>query len=257
MLFYPWGDVWQSWGSGGYNFAEMPYNDVTTNTDLTTARVFGPNFGRWFTPDPDSASPDASDPQTWNMYAYVRNNPTTLTDPEGTDYIICTNDENGSQICTRATNDVAFQQALKNPGPGITVQPGSNGSGTIYTTDPNTGEKVQEGTYQWVPPTPQEEATVDATNNLVNLALAVLGVGRTAVSFATGTVARIVAGEAAEEGAEAAVPAVDQVVAKAASAVGGQEVKVASEEVAKQAADKFLGPAKEVITDRQTGAFAG
>ena len=23
------------------------------------------------------------DPQTWNMYAYVRNNPTTLTDPSG------------------------------------------------------------------------------------------------------------------------------------------------------------------------------
>jgi len=46
------GYVWHSWGSGGYNFAKLPYNDVTTNTNLTTARVNSPNFGRWFTPDP-------------------------------------------------------------------------------------------------------------------------------------------------------------------------------------------------------------
>ncbi len=84
MLFYPWGDLWQSWGGGGYNFAELPIRDLTTNTDLTMARVSGPNFGRWFSPDP--AGKEAArldDPQTWNMYAYVRNSPTTLTDPSG------------------------------------------------------------------------------------------------------------------------------------------------------------------------------
>ena len=52
ILFYPWGDVWEVQGSGGYNFANMPYRDVTTTTDITTARFYSPNFGRWFSPDP-------------------------------------------------------------------------------------------------------------------------------------------------------------------------------------------------------------
>jgi RHS repeat-associated protein len=84
MVFYPWGDVWQQWGSGGYYFAYLPYRDTTTTTDLTTARISSPNFGRWFTPDPiGTKAVKLDDPQTWNMYAYVRNNPTTLTDPTG------------------------------------------------------------------------------------------------------------------------------------------------------------------------------
>src|SRR5690348_11024000 len=29
---------------------------------------------------------DATNPQTWNMYAYVNNNPLTMTDPSGMDY---------------------------------------------------------------------------------------------------------------------------------------------------------------------------
>jgi RHS repeat-associated protein len=83
-LFYPWGDVWEVQGSGGYNFANIPYRDVTTTTDITTARFSSPNLGRWFTPDPaGKGAVRLDDPQTWNMYAYVRNNPTTLTDPSG------------------------------------------------------------------------------------------------------------------------------------------------------------------------------
>jgi RHS repeat-associated protein len=86
ILFYPWGDVWQSQGSGGYNFAELPYYDTTTMTELTTARVSSPNLGRWFSPDPaGKGAVRLDDPQTWNMYAYVRNNPTTLNDPSGLD----------------------------------------------------------------------------------------------------------------------------------------------------------------------------
>jgi RHS repeat-associated protein len=86
MLFYPWGDVWKSWGTGGYNFAYLPYRDLSTTTDITTARFISPNFGRWFSPDPiGKGAVKLDDPQTWNMYAYVRNNPTSLTDPTGLD----------------------------------------------------------------------------------------------------------------------------------------------------------------------------
>src|SRR5208337_5462099 len=44
MLFYPWGDVWKSQGTGGYNFAYLPYRDLSTTTDITSARFSSPNF---------------------------------------------------------------------------------------------------------------------------------------------------------------------------------------------------------------------
>ena len=83
LVFSPWGDVWQSWGGGGYNFAGMPYRDLSTTTDLTAFRVFSPNLGRWHSPDPLAG--DITNPQSLNRYAYVRNNPTTFADPKGLD----------------------------------------------------------------------------------------------------------------------------------------------------------------------------
>ncbi len=81
MVFYPWGGLWQSWGGGGLEFADLPYRDTTTNTDLTENRLFSPNLSRWHSPDPLAGS--ITNPQSLNRYAYVLNNPTSLTDPMG------------------------------------------------------------------------------------------------------------------------------------------------------------------------------
>jgi RHS repeat-associated protein len=81
VVFYPWGDTWQQTGSGGYNFAGMPYYDTTTSTNETMYRFYSQNLGRWFSPDPLGG--DITNPQSLNRYAYVMNNPTTLTDPLG------------------------------------------------------------------------------------------------------------------------------------------------------------------------------
>ncbi len=90
MLFYPWGDLWQSWGGGGLEFADLTYRDPNATTDLTMYRVFSPNIGRWHSPDPLAG--DITNPQTLNRYAYVLNNPTTLIDPSGLEeQMICTN----------------------------------------------------------------------------------------------------------------------------------------------------------------------
>ena len=79
VLFYPWGDQWQS-SASGYSWT-MPYRDLKTNTDFTTFRVYSPNLGRWLSPDPLGG--DITNPQSLNRYPYVLNNPTTLTDPLG------------------------------------------------------------------------------------------------------------------------------------------------------------------------------
>ena len=81
ILFDPWGEVWQSWGSGGYSFAQLPYYDTTTDTSITMFRHYSPNLGRWLSPDPMGG--DITNPQSLNRYAYVLNNPCSVTDPWG------------------------------------------------------------------------------------------------------------------------------------------------------------------------------
>ena len=48
----------------------------------------------WFTsPDPSGAAfSDPSNPQSWNMYAYVQNNPLVAVDPDGLDCVYIDND---------------------------------------------------------------------------------------------------------------------------------------------------------------------
>lgn len=42
--------------------------------------------GRWMSPDPYNGSYDFSDPQSFNRYAYARNNPRSFIDPSGLGY---------------------------------------------------------------------------------------------------------------------------------------------------------------------------
>src|SRR5207245_2612364 len=51
---------------------------------------------RFTSPDSGNLGVHLSDPQTWNMYAYVRNNPLKYVDPNGTDVRICID---GSKNC--------------------------------------------------------------------------------------------------------------------------------------------------------------
>ena len=56
--------------------------------------------------------------------------------------------------------------------------------------------------------------------------------------------------------AEPLIVEVQEVVQRAASAAGNQELTVATEDVAKRAADQFLGPGRRPIT-QQYGSRAG
>ena len=56
--------------------AEYSYN--TPNREMNEYQ------GRWLTPDPAGlAAVDLTNPQSWNMYAYVNNNPVSASDPSG------------------------------------------------------------------------------------------------------------------------------------------------------------------------------
>ena len=57
--------------------------DQETNLDFAEARYYNSNHGRFTTVDPLLASGKSSNPQTFNRYVYVMNNPLNSTDPSG------------------------------------------------------------------------------------------------------------------------------------------------------------------------------
>ena len=73
-------------GPGGIN---IPFkftgkeHDAESGLDNFLARHFTSTFGRFLSPDPESAGASPDDPQSWNAYSYVENNPLNMTDPDG------------------------------------------------------------------------------------------------------------------------------------------------------------------------------
>lgn len=56
-----------------------------TGLDFFNARYLSGAQGRFTSADPGNAGANPGDPQSWNGYAYVNNNPLTYTDPSGMD----------------------------------------------------------------------------------------------------------------------------------------------------------------------------
>ena len=118
-MFYPFGQPGPS-GSGSGSYLEALWSGFedgdfwATSEWQTDTRRYTPGLGRWYTPDPaGKGAVDLDDPQTWNLYAYVRGNPTTLTDPTGLYTANCNPDVKNcsKQIATFACGNV--RQALK------------------------------------------------------------------------------------------------------------------------------------------------
>ncbi len=66
-----------------YKFDGME-RDSESGLDHTLHRQYASNYGRWLSPDPGGVKVvNLEDPQTWNLYSFVRDTPTTLTDPTG------------------------------------------------------------------------------------------------------------------------------------------------------------------------------
>jgi RHS repeat-associated protein len=65
--------------------------DQETGLDYFGARYFGSALGRFTSPDPLMASAHASNPQSWNRYAYALNNPLLRIDPNGEEDLIVFN----------------------------------------------------------------------------------------------------------------------------------------------------------------------
>ena len=83
----PFGDA-QTIASGTdldqYHYAQLDYDSETT-TSHAQFRQYNSTQGRWMRPDPYTGSYDPSNPQSFNRYAYLLNNPLSAVDPSGLD----------------------------------------------------------------------------------------------------------------------------------------------------------------------------
>jgi len=70
-------------------------------------REYSPVQGRWISPDPSGANAvDPTNPQSWNRYAYVLNNPLSNVDPLGLDCVYLGDDgDNIESIDTHSNGD--------------------------------------------------------------------------------------------------------------------------------------------------------
>ena len=89
QAYAPFGETYAQSGTADPSFTGMD-SDTVPNVYDFPAREYGALPGRWPSPDPlGVGAVDPTDPQSWNRYAYVRNSPLTLTDPNGMDYQVC------------------------------------------------------------------------------------------------------------------------------------------------------------------------
>jgi RHS repeat-associated protein len=82
VAYAPFGEPYAQTGSTDLSFTGQT-QDTASNLYDFPAREYGIQ-GRWPSPDPAGlAATDLTDPQSWNRYAYVLNNPLTYVDPLG------------------------------------------------------------------------------------------------------------------------------------------------------------------------------
>ena len=72
---------------------DIETGNVDTALDYAQARMYQNRHGRFTAPDPLLFSASLANPQTFNRYVYVGNNPMNLTDPSGLDW--CVNNKSG------------------------------------------------------------------------------------------------------------------------------------------------------------------
>jgi RHS repeat-associated protein len=83
VAYAPYGEDYADSGTTDLSFTGQKKDTASWLYDFMF-RKYNPNHGRWMSPDPaGSAAVSLTNPQSWNRYAYVRNDPLSNVDPLG------------------------------------------------------------------------------------------------------------------------------------------------------------------------------
>jgi RHS repeat-associated protein len=88
--------------------------DAETGLDFFGARFYSGALGRFTSADDVFADQDPSDPMSWNLMAYVRNNPLRYTDPTGRGCVAQSNPQAGDAAKAGA---ILWSNSALVPGP--------------------------------------------------------------------------------------------------------------------------------------------
>src|SRR5205809_177914 len=105
--------------------------DAESGLDYFEARYYGSNMGRFLSSDPDNEGAIYKDPQTWNAYSYVRNNPINATDPHGRGVSVCVEDSDTTKCWNMSDEEYKTLQEAQNRQQGINMPDGKFPSGAI------------------------------------------------------------------------------------------------------------------------------
>jgi RHS repeat-associated protein len=101
----PYGDGLSCTGASDISFMHFTgkEHDTESNLDNFGARYFSSQVGRFMTPD-SMAYSGPLNPQSWNLYAYARNNPLLYVDPAGNTVSLanCQNKDQCAQVLAKA-----------------------------------------------------------------------------------------------------------------------------------------------------------
>jgi RHS repeat-associated protein len=83
--------------------------DAESGLDDFDARYYASTLGRFMRPDEPLVDQQTGNPQSWNLYSYVRNNPLNNTDPSGNACVSngkggFKDDDSGGQTCAEAND---------------------------------------------------------------------------------------------------------------------------------------------------------
>jgi len=123
--FYPFGVERAVLSSSGnaYKFTGKE-RDSESALDNFGARYYMSSLGRFLRPDDPNADQDSSDPGSWNLYTYVRNNPLRFTDADGRACVQGSNgsfhdDNSGGQSCKDAQEPDKVEVKANAPPPSL------------------------------------------------------------------------------------------------------------------------------------------